>query len=244
LINSEIQRVDFQFSDIRWVTKLEKSQGSFKVEAIICLRQSVSKLNCLYALGAPVLAGNMYVSGGLCKSPPYMFQVAVGVLDHVIFRTDMTPRLCAESDTIGPNTLLFESFDINLARAPAKSLCTYEDIAKHYFQRDHFTCLISIDIDADRTIELEFPIKHLNLLPIRKMWQFETGPILYLKRDLIGTFYDLSVTDLLPCFVHCNRFDNAEFFPDFPFQLGTTRRSGGFKSRNLGCKVQLLGSNK
>ncbi len=243
LINTEIQRLDFQRSDIRWVTKREKSQGSFKVEALIRLSGNSSSSTCIYALGVPVLAGNMFVGDGLCKSPPYMFEVAVGLLDHVIFRTGMSPALRAEADTLGSNTVLFDSFDINLVMQPAKLLLTYDEIAKHYFQRDHFTCLISISIGAGGTIELEFPIKHLNLLPSRRMWQFETGPIIYLKNDQIDAFHEFSVADLLPYFVHCNRFDSAEFFPDFPFSCGSTMRSANVKSRKLGCQVKFFGSD-
>ena len=238
-----MQRIDFQRSDLRWVTKKDKSQGCFRVEALMRLYPNGSTSSSLFVLGAPVLAGNMYVAGGLCKNPPYMFQVAGSQSNHVIFRTSMSPGARAESDSHGLNTLLFESFDINLEMEPAKLLYGYDEIAQHYSQRDQFSCLISIDIAYGGKIELEFPLKHLNLLQSQKMWQFETGPVLFLKQDNFQTLSEVETTDLLPCFVHCNRFDIAEFSVDFPFSQGMTIRTSSAKSRNIGCRVQLLGTD-
>lgn len=74
------QRIDFQQSDLRWVTRKEKSHGSFRLEAVLRLWQDHSASPTVWAFGTAVLAGNMYVDAGLVKSPPYMFQVAAGVL--------------------------------------------------------------------------------------------------------------------------------------------------------------------
>lgn len=114
----------------------------------------------------------------------------------------------------------------------------------HYLRRDHFTCLISIDISSGDVIELEFPLKHMNLLPSRKKWQFETGPILFLKANEIETLHELEAAMLLPCFVHGNRFDRVDFFPDFPFPREYSPWSRNVKSRTRICRVQLFGTNE
>ena len=235
-----MQRIDFQSSDLRWVTKEIKSQGCFRLEAVMRLYRNAWSSHMLFVLGAPVLAGNLYVNSGLCKRPPYFFQVAGSQSNHVIFRTPIIKGARAESDSHGLNTLLFESFDINLDLEPAKLLSSYDEIAWHFLQRDQFSCMISIDIANGSKIELEFPIKHLNILNSQKLWQFETGSVLFLKQDKFEILNEVEATDLLPCFVHCNRFDAAEFSIDFPFSQEISVRTSSAKSKNIGCRVQLL----
>ena len=211
----------------------------------------------LFALGAAVLAGNMYTDGDLAKDPPYMFQVAVGASDHVIFRTDMShgwlrsmrrlSGVCGKrtpKDTFGSNSLIFDRFDINLDVEPAKALQGYEEIAEHYSRRDRFTGLITIGLAAGGSVELEFPINHLNLLPSCAVWQLETGPVLFVKPGCEMASIGESLSGFLPCFVHSNRGDSAEFSSDFPFICGKSLRSRQAKSKKICCQVQLLVSDK
>jgi hypothetical protein len=129
-------------------------------------------------------------------------------------------------------------FKIN--NEPAKSLSSYEDIATHYFHGNMFTCMISQSLPGDEIIELEFPVKHMNLLPKRKMWQLETGPVLFLKSDNSSPMIHEAFTNLLPYFVFANEFDNAEFYPDYPFAQGTTFRARNAVSADIRCQVKLL----
>ena len=252
-----LQRIDFQRSDLRWITRNEKSHGAFKIVAVLRLRPTASAPPTLFALGAAVLAGNMYVDGGLVKEPPYMFQVVVGVSDHVIFRTDLSHGWLHSMrnlfglrgarpavDTVGPNGQRFECLEMNIEVEPAQALVGYAEIAGQYSQRNYFTGLITIDLATSGKLELEFPINHLNLLPSRAMWQLETGPVLFVKEDPAPLSTRDSVGALLPCFVHSNRSDRAEFTPDFPFSGGTTPRSANAKISTFNCQVQLLASSK
>ena len=248
--SGQLQRIDFQRSDIRWVTKSEKSQGTFQLEAVLRLQPGASTPPALFALGAGVLAGNMYVDDGLAKDPPYLFQIAVGASHHVIFRTDLSRdwlgSVCnrtgerAAEDTMGPNRPTFDCLDVNLNVEPAKTLQDYDEIAIHYSHRNHFTSLITLDLAADGKMELEFPIKHLNLLPSRKMWQVETGPVLFMDpiRALSGS--DTWMADLLPCFLHFNRVDRAEFSPDFPFAQRRKSRWVNSNSRTIDWQVRIF----
>ena len=241
-----MQRVSFHQSDIRWLTKKEGSQGSFNVEALLrWSRDSIDTSDAKqFALGVPVLAGNMYVDGALCKTPPYMFQLAASNLDHVIFRTPIaTGNQKKDSDSYGANSSTFAALEVAIGLEPAKLLESYEDIEKHYLGRDHLTCLLSIGINSGLILELEFPVKHMNIWPSQKRWQFETGSVLFLKAPDILNLDELKLAMLLPCFIHCNRFDQAEIFPNYPCPSIYSSRSGRGESRKISCQVQLLGSN-
>lgn len=245
-----MQRIDFQGSDIRWVTTEEKSRGVFQVESVLRLWECAAVEPKWYALGAAVLAGNMYVDGGLCKDPPYMFQLAAGLSDHAIFRTALSHQRRGSGgkakstqvvqDTFGTNRQIFDAIDINIATEPGLPLQGYKEIESHFSRGGRFTGLVTIDLAAAGKIEMEFPVKHLNLLPSCKQWQLESGPVRFLKQGepvaLSGEF----ITDLLPCFVHANRFDCAEFYPDFPFASGARTRSVTAKKGKVCCQVQLL----
>lgn len=249
-MNGLLQRVDFQRSSIRWVTRAEKSMGAFQLEAVVRLWTDAGAPPKLFALGAAVMAGNMYAEGGLCKNPPYMFQVAGGGGEHTIFRTDLSPRwsnivkkLCGRSkiqDTAGPNGQTFDAFDIHLEMDGAKFVRDYEEIAEHFSRQDSFSCRITIDSTSAEKMELEFPVKHLNLLPSRQMWQLETGPVLFPRQgDSANT-----VAGFLPYFVHANRFDCADFSSDFPFPPGASLRASSGKAGKIPCQLQLLVNNE
>ena len=64
--------------------------------------------------------------------------------------------------------------------------------------------------------------------------------MLFLKQEKFEILNEVEVTDLLPCFVHCNRFDVAELPIDFPFSQEISVRTSSAKSKNIGCRVQLL----
>jgi hypothetical protein len=244
------QRIDFQRSNIRWVTRAEKSIGSFQIEAVVRLWPGATTSPKQFVLGAAVLAGNMYVDDELCKNPPYMFQVAGGEDEFAIFRTDLSSswsnalkKLRGRSkalDSFGRYSQTFDSFGIHLDVEKAKSVCTYEEIAEHFSRRDIFTCLITIDFSMAGKIELEFPVKHLNLLPSRQMWQLETGPILFPWQVDFVPLPGNTVADFLPYFAHANRFDCADFSPDFPFPQGMSLRASSAKRGKIPCHVQLL----
>jgi len=72
-VSGQLQRIVFQHSGIRWVTKSEKSHGAFQLEAVLHLQLHASAPPVVCALGAAVLAGNMYVDEGLAKDPPFIF---------------------------------------------------------------------------------------------------------------------------------------------------------------------------
>ena len=251
------QRINFQKSDLRWVTQKEKSHGSFKLEAVLRLWAERSASPTVWALGTAVLAGNMYADVGLPKFPPWMFQVAAGVSDHVIFRTELSRswsgwvrRLLGASDappvtdTLNLNSETFDSLELYIETESASAARHYDDIASHYFLRDHFTGLITINLPEGGKVEMEFPVKHLNLWPERKRWQLETGPVLFVKQPGELASGGIDLADLLPCFVHANRLDAVEFSPDFPFPRYWSSRMTRAGAQRLPCTLQMLVSDR
>jgi hypothetical protein len=241
-----MRRVCFHKSDIRWLTKKEGSHGSFNVEAL--LRWSGDSRDTSdvkqFALGVPVLAGNMYADGELCKTPPYMFQLTASNLDHIIFRRPIAPGNQEDSDSYGSNSSIFTALEVNIESEPAKLLESYDDIERHYLCRDHLTCLLTIVMNSGSILELEFPIKHMNILPSQKRWQFETGSVLFLKESDIQNLDALELKTLLPCFIHCNRFDQADISQNYPYPKIYSSRFSRGGNRTISCKVHLLGSNR
>lgn len=102
----------------------------------------------------------MYVNKDLRKNPPYLFQIAVGSSNHVIFRTSISTPVANEIeepnnlDTQSPNNSVFESMAVLINNEPAKSLSSYDEIAVRYFHGDMFTCIISQSFPGNEIIEL------------------------------------------------------------------------------------------
>ena len=81
----QYERIDFSKSNIFWEGA---SNGIFKLVSVLRLNLGNSeKTETTFGLGESVLAGNMYVSEGLLKQPPYLFQVAGSTEEQYIFRS-------------------------------------------------------------------------------------------------------------------------------------------------------------
>ena len=70
----QYERIDFSKSNIFWDGP---SKGIFKLVSVLILNLGNSeKTETTFGLGESVFAGNMCVSGGLLKQPPYLFRNA------------------------------------------------------------------------------------------------------------------------------------------------------------------------
>jgi hypothetical protein len=245
------QRIDFQQSSIRWNHGSEKSHGSFKVEAILRICDANYNVEEVFALGAGVLAGNVYAPAQLVKQPAYFFQIAASNERHVIFRTYTQPKALSlkalfgrgiVGDSYGKNEL-FESLTVDLKSEDAKRVGAGEDLAGYYMFHDDFICLIKLPLPGNRTVELEFPVKHLNFHPISKMFQVETGPILFIKEECFSTENFDILSGLIPSFIHFNSFDRAEFSLDYPYGVRKSSRRGKMMIEEVDCDIQLWVAN-
>jgi len=242
-----LSRIDFGRSRIFWNHGSEKSHGSFNVEAILRLYSADDNVEELFALGAGVLAGNVYATSQLIKEPSYLFQIAASNERHVIFRTFTQSKALSwkalfgrgvVGDSYGKNQL-FESLTVDLKSEDAKRVGIGEGIANYYLNHDNFLCLIKIPLPDSRRIELEFPVKHLNFHPINQSFQVETGPILFVKAEYFSTENPDLLSGLIPSFIHFNSFDRAEFSLDFPYGVRNPSRQGNMMIEEVDCDVQL-----
>lgn len=247
------QRVDFQRSRLYWNHGSSKSHGAFKVEAVLRVYNKEGQRVEEFTLGTGVLAGNMYVSGRLVKDPSYFFQVAASDKRHVIFRTYTHSnrlgfkkgfRSVDEFDTRNRNDI-FESLQYSLVLENAVKLdCSYENIKAHYIKLADFSCKMSFVLSNGYKIEFEYPIKHINISPEQKIFQVETGPILFINPSAALDNKDIKNTgfleQLVPAFVHFNRFDHADFSIDFPYGVRSTSKRGKFNVEALPCNLQLF----
>lgn len=242
-----LQRTDFGRSRICWNHGSDKSHGSFKVEAILRLCDANDCAEELFALGVGVLAGNVYAPRQLVKQPTYLFQIVASKERHVIFRTHTRPKILswkalfgreAEGDSYN-NNQIFPSLTIDLKSEGAKRVRTSEDIANHYLSHAHFSCLVKIPLTGNRSLELDFPVKHLNFHPVSKTIQVETGPILFVKPEFFFAEKMDLLRELIPSFIHFNSFDRADFSLDFPYGVREPSRRGKMMTKEMDCDIQL-----
>ena len=82
----------------------------------------------------------------------------------------------------------------------------------------------------------EFPVNHINVKPEKKMWQVETGPILFpiLEYSAQNDF------EYLPSFAHFNSLNRMDIFYDYPFGYRSKKLTDKGIYRNMMCEIELL----
>ena len=234
------ERINFSKSNIFWDGP---SRGIFKLVSVLRLNLGKSKKpETTFGLGESVLAGNMYVSEGLLKQPPYLFQVAGSTEEQYIFRTFLPnqkrstfPRWVNKNTHVGDTHVknLFDEFYLDLKKSRAKSVMNYDEIEKCFYD-NNFTVKIQID-SIEFNYSIEFPVNHINIKPEIKMWQVETGPI------LMPNFEESKTGDLelLPCFIHFNSFDKLDVFYDYPFGFRRNQIINKGIIQSIDCKIEM-----
>jgi len=240
-------RVDFRNSRLFWNHETKESHGAFNIESVLRIYEK-NKIKETFVLATGVLAGNMYVSGRLVQNPPYYFQIAASNTRHIIYRTDAinkskwTRLLCRKHkngilDTLNKNSA-FKALEYRLIEEDCiRVSSSYSDLERHYMQLSNFTVKININLDEEQRAELEFPVKHINISPEKKMFQVETGAVLLISTEY-SDLNDLSKL-LTPSFVHFNSFNYADFSIDFPYGVRSSKTRGDFNVKRLVCEVQL-----
>jgi hypothetical protein len=102
---------------------------------------------------------------------------------------------------------------------------------------------MKIPLAGNLAIELEFPVKHLNLNPFRKAFQVEIGPILFVKPECLSAEKRDLLRELIPSFIHFNTFDRADFSLDFPYGVRAPSRRGKMMVEEMDCGIQLWVAN-
>ena len=242
------QRIDFNDSRIYWNHGSELSHGIFRVEAILRL---IDKHNCIedtYALSTGVLAGNMYAQTRLVKCPSYYFQIAASNTNHVIFRTDTKKTseikrfLSFRNDVFdskGRNNL-FKSLNVDLKSEDTVAVKReYKYIKQRYLEFSKFTSKVRIPLRNSRTLEIELPIKHINIFDKVEKFQVETGPVLFVNPEWLLK-QDTDVVDaLIPAFVHFNQYSKAEFSIDFPYGVRYSSSRREMSIKEIDCDINI-----
>lgn len=241
-----MKRIKFNHSSISWITREEESHGRFSVESVLRIKQE-EKSN-VFALAPAVLAGKMYVSGDLCKHPPYLFQLVAGITEYQILRTYVNPfrqavtRLTSKESRISTSERdknLFRKIEVQLIKESSRVLTSYEEVEASYHGNDEFSALVHLPCVCKQNIELEFPLKHINLLPSKKKWQVETGPILLFSFD--QCLHEKStLMHAKPGFIHFNHLEAADISFGFPLSAQNPFLRNNKSSGLINCKIQIL----
>ena len=243
-----MERIDFSRSNIYWDGS---SKGIFKLVSVLKVKKTkslkVKKTKSLkgektYGLGESVLAGNMFVSDGLLKQPSYLFQVAGSTEEQYIFRTLLPnqkrikfPWRVNKNSSIGdsyrkPHT----EFHLDIKYIPTKEVNDYNEIEEAFYD-NNFTARVQIE-GYGSSCTIEFPINHINVKPEIKMWQAETGPILFpiLEDSAQNDF------EYLPSFTHFNSLNRIDIFYDYPFGYRSKKLIDKGIYKNMMCEIELL----
>ena len=238
-LENHLERIDFSKSSIYWEGP---SKGIFKLVSVL----KISSVNTLkdedtYGLGESVLAGNMYVSDGLLKQPPYLFQVAGSNDSQTIFRTFLTELNSKKSlrrtkknylanDTLRPPPT---EFRVDIKKELSDLVMDFVSIEKKFYL-NNFTAIVQFNLN-ELNFSAEFTVNHINLKSENKMWQVETGPV------LLPILEDTTESELqfLPCFLHFNSFKKVDIFFDYPFGKRNRNFKNGGVMQGVNCKIEM-----
>ena len=228
---NKTKRIDFINSTLGWNSE---SKGIFNLISLLVYKNidNGGKKES-FGLGQSVLAGNMYVEKDLLKIPSYMFQLAGSISEQSIFRSFISEIPEQEKTLDNYDETIFEDFEIKIKNEEARIVETFDDI-KALFSSSHFSAKIFFNLAGYEMI-LEFPICHFNIKPKDKIWQVETGPILFPIIDKEDSF-----PRHLPSFVHFNSFDKIDICYDYPFRSRSINMPNKGIVSGFPCRVQLF----
>lgn len=213
-----MKRIDFFASSLTWLTKKGASYGRFLLDAKCTIKFINSEESETYYLAPAVVAGNVYAEDDLVKNPVYLFQIAASGKRHIIFRTFFSHK--DDKNTFDNNSLLFREVEFNITRKEAVVLETFDDIDIHFQKHHHLSARLIYETLQNSRVEVEFPIKHININRKKKWFQVETGPILIPSDEIDGEFAKRKHHLFNTAFVHFNRFDRAELTICVPMSIG------------------------
>jgi len=235
-----VKAIDFPMSSLTWLTEGEKGYGRFALESVCSLRDASTGTTVTYGLGSEVLAGHVYGAAGLVMKPNYLFQIAASPKAHAIFRTYARHR--PDRDSSGTNAGLFKEMDLKVVNRGAVVLCDFAAIEDHFDRHSQFSARVTFPQVAATVVEIEFPVKHVNLQRAHRRFQVETGPILLPTRIHAGRDKDISMPKFNTAFIHFNRLEEVEVTLRTPTRVGLRSTRFYSKTVKLLADVSLLAS--
>ncbi len=235
----EMKRIDFAASHLTWLTKRERSYGRFQIEGVCTVRADHPDAEETFCLAPAVVAGNVYAENDLIKSPPYLFQIVASKNRHVIFRT-YVPQGVPHGNA-GTNAELFTEMMICLKERESVVLDDFDDIEAAVRKGAVLSARMRYEKRYGGKIDVEFPIKHINIKKEARMFQVETGPI-----PVIDAGSEADAPSFGPgwvfqtTFVHFNRLDRAELTLHAPVKVGKEDVFAYTEIQKIDADIQLM----
>lgn len=185
---------DFNKSSIIWKTK-NGSAGRFN--AIACLQDHQKGDSTL--LGAVVLAGHVYGTGQLPKSPAYNFIIATDGSKASVFRHD-----CFDMNHERDFHKRLASLKLSIFDKLADEVSIEDLVSPKYDLRRSISCRLYMEGQ-----DLSFPVQHINVDSKKSKFQVETGPVLFSYNG-----------KLTPAFLFFNKLESCQIVVGYPFFSG------------------------
>ena len=128
---------------------------------------------------------------------------------------------------------MFTGFQINIRNESAYKINGYDEF-ENLFPNSNFSAKINLII-GEYTAHLEFPINHVSMKPEFRMWQIETGPVLFPVMTKKENFFEY-----LPSFVHFNNLEKMDIFYDYPFGNRSVNMQGKGVVEDFPCSIELF----
>jgi hypothetical protein len=167
---------DFHSSYLTFIVKKFANYGRFQIESICKIKSCKGEEQ--FFLLSPIMACNVYGSGQLIKAPAYMFQAIFSKSHYKIFRTYLPDMKSDNSSGVIESN--FEGIELSLTKKEMVLLQGYGDVIRAARNNRTIQGRISLSekIGNDSiSITVDFPVKHINILPETNQFQVETGTI-------------------------------------------------------------------
>lgn len=195
-----VQLFDFDASFLTYITREQANHGMFQI-ACICTVHDAEGRTCYYLTHA-VAACDVYGTGRLIKEPSYRFQALFTNTRYRIFRTFMKDQ--RQDDSAGMVENLFQGLELNARQRRAVELRTGQEIVSFARSGGKLGCRIVLEPERRRKVEIEFPVRHINLDPANNRFQVETGTV------VVPVEGKSSMDDFSICYIAFNTLDSFD----------------------------------
>jgi len=216
--------IDFAGSWVEWQLAQPASVGRFAVDAALTVVDAAGRRD-LFCLGAQVFAGEVYGQGALFRQPAYEFAAAFSATHFRIFRS---PHGGREVDEHGAIAERFVAARRELKNARCRRI---DGCAAALHPRQPLVARARLAGEGGTALELEFPVRHVNIDSQRDLFQVETGPLLALAPGA-----GACAAGLRRAYAIFSRLDAIELLLDDP---AAGRRRWAERTRHA-CAIELL----
>ena len=177
MMQENMEFIDFSNSFFLWKT-LSGSCGRFHLESMSSILYDGKKED-LYLLSS-VMACNVYGENPLFHDPPYLYEAVFGNNEVKIFRTYQNKT----DNSINVISDIFEKTQLLINKATYSKLDCFQDIFEATRNGYQLFGHIRYNNEKNKAIIIQFPVKHINVSEKQKIFQIETGKIIFYKDSL------------------------------------------------------------